>query len=554
MTLESILMSKLIKSNQPCRDCGSSDAGAYYDNSEEGRDNTFYCYSCETTYYTTAKYYKGNTVIDEEYLFMEDFPIRPLEARGINLDTTKYFNVRVEYNESTGEEEAYHYPFYKDNTLVAWKTRKLPKTFSWTTKPEYVELFGQHLTRDKGQLIILTEGLEDCMAGYQMLKELGKNYNIVALPDGVTSAKKHIEYLSSYSTIVIIFDTDEAGIKGARKVSELFKPSQAKVAKLPSDIKDINDLLLSPEYTPEEFYRVINNAKILTPVGIVDMSDTWDRLFSDDAIESVPYPWVGLNEKLYGLRKRELVTLTSGSGMGKSAVTRELEYHLLKNTADNIGVLALEEDVARTGWGLMSIEAEFPLHIREERAEIPKEELREYFNNTLGTGRIFCLDHFGSTDSDTLLNKIRYLINGLGCSWIVLDHLSIVVSGMGDMGDSERITIDRIMTDLRSLVQETGCGMILVSHLRRTSGDKGHEKGDEVSLSHLRGSQSIAQLSDAVIALERNQQEEDERKANTTKVRVLKSRYSGLTGVATYLFYDRNTGRLQEIDQEEFEF
>jgi len=77
--------------------------------------------------------------------------------------------------------------------------------------------------------------------------------------------------------------------------------------------------------------------------------------------------------------------------------------------------------------------------------------------------------------------------------------------------------------------------------------DRGHEEGREVSLSHLRGSQSIAHLSDSVIALERNQQEEDERLANTTTIRILKNRYTGDTGIATYLHYNRDTGRMSEV-------
>jgi twinkle protein len=70
----------------------------------------------------------------------------------------------------------------------------------------------------------------------------------------------------------------------------------------------------------------------------------------------------------------------------------------------------------------------------------------------------------------------------------------------------------------------------------------------ETGLSHLRGSQSIAQLSDCVISLERNQQAEDPVEAATTKVRVLKSRYTGDTGLATHLFYNNSNGRLNEID------
>ena len=117
----------------------------------------------------------------------------------------------------------------------------------------------------------------------------------------------------------------------------------------------------------------------------------------------------------------------------------------------------------------------------------------------------------------------------------------------------ERRAIDSIMTKLRSICEETGAGMILVSHLRRVDGNKGHENGIQVSLSHLRGSQSIAQLSDCVIALERNQQADDVDESNTTVLRVLKSRYTGDVGKACSLLYNRETGRLHERPPEDYE-
>tara|TARA_R100001594_G_scaffold48019_1_gene80928 strand:- start:4107 stop:4526 length:420 start_codon:yes stop_codon:yes gene_type:complete len=127
----------------------------------------------------------------------------------------------------------------------------------------------------------------------------------------------------------------------------------------------------------------------------------------------------------------------------------------------------------------------------------------------------------------------------------------MLVSAVHD-GD-ERRAIDSIMTRLRSIVEETGAGLVLVSHLRRVDGNKGHENGIQVNLSHLRGSQSIAQLSDCVIALERNQQADDPNESNTTQLRVLKSRYTGDVGLASRLLYDRETGRLNEIPSEDYE-
>ena len=125
----------------------------------------------------------------------------------------------------------------------------------------------------------------------------------------------------------------------------------------------------------------------------------------------------------------------------------------------------------------------------------------------------------------------------------------MLVSSMLD-GD-ERKAIDSIMHRLRSMVEETGAGIILVSHLRRVEGNKGHENGITVSLSHLRGSNSIAQLSDCVIALERNQQSDDDLESRTTNLRVLKSRYTGDVGNATSLVYNKDTGRLNEYEDSE---
>jgi twinkle protein len=176
--------------------------------------------------------------------------------------------------------------------------------------------------------------------------------------------------------------------------------------------------------------------------------------------------------------------------------------------------------------------------------------MKEAFESTLGTGRVVLYDHWGSCESENLIAQIRYMAKAAGCTHIFLDHLSIVVSGLAD-GDERRI-IDNTMTKLRSLVEETGVAMFLVSHLKRPEG-RGHEEGAQTSLSHLRGSHAISQLSDAVIGLERDQQ--DRESANFTTMRVLKNRYTGDTGVACRLEYDKKTGRLSETTlPDEFDF
>jgi twinkle protein len=152
------------------------------------------------------------------------------------------------------------------------------------------------------------------------------------------------------------------------------------------------------------------------------------------------------------------VTVTAGSGIGKSTFVREIAKHLI-DVGETVGMLMLEESTTRTALGMMSLALNKPLHI--SKAGISEEELRVAFTSTMGSGRLFLYDHFGSTEIDNLLNKVRYMAKALGCRWIVIDHLSIVVSALE--GSDERKMIDKAMTLLRTLVQETGIGLILVS-------------------------------------------------------------------------------------------
>ena len=185
----------------------------------------------------------------------------------------------------------------------------------------------------------------------------------------------------------------------------------------------------------------------------------------------------------------------------------------------------------------MSVKANRPLHLNNE---LPTDDLKTAFDASLGTGRVYLRDGFGSVDPDAILSDCRFMALAKEVGWIILDHLSILMSG--NESHDERKLIDLTMTKLRSFVEETGIGMILISHLKRPQNDKGHEDGAQVSLGHLRGSHSIVQLSDIVVALERNLSAGD----NLANIRVLKNRFNGQTGPAGAIVFDKGTGRMTE--------
>ena len=343
-----------------------------------------------------------------------------------------------------------------------------------------------------------------------------------------------------YDEVVFLFDMDDAGRQAAAECASLLTPGKAKLADIP--LKDPNDMLVANR--SKELVQAVWNARSYRPDGIVTAEELWEKITEEKDEESKPYPYASLNEKTHGLRRGELVTICAGSGIGKSLLCREVCYGLLQQE-ETVGYIALEESVRRTALGILGIHLSRPLHLE---TKLDYDKLEEPFKKTIGNGRFYTYDHWGSCDSDNLLAKVRYLCKGLGCNWIFLDHLSIVVSGFE--GDDERRLIDNTMTKLRSLVEETNCGMVLVSHLKRPQG-MGHEEGAVTSLAHLRGSAAIAQLSDVVIGMERNQQAVED--ANQTRVRVLKNRFSGETGLAGTVYFNEDTGSLTESDSEPFE-
>jgi twinkle protein len=367
---------------------------------------------------------------------------------------------------------------------------------------------------------------------------------VVSLKNGTGGAKKEIqaalEWLEGFETVVLMFDMDEPGRKAVEEVAPLFTPGKVKIARLP--LKDASDMLVAGRGS--EIVDAIWGAKAYRPDGILTGSDLWERI-EKKAPPGAPLPWLALSGLTLGVRPGEVITLTAGSGIGKSSLVREVIFHH-HSQGEAVGLIALEESVERSALALMGLHLNKRLHLGIE--DIPAAEKREAFEATVGSGRMFFYDHFGSTALDNLLSRIRYMAKGCGCKFIALDHLSIVVSGMAE-GDERRM-IDNAMTALKSLAMECQVVLYLVVHLRRTNDDSTHEEGGQVRASHLRGSHSILQLSDTVIAAERNQQ--DEKLKNITQLRLLKARWTGASGVAGWLEYDENSGRLVELFEDPF--
>lgn len=108
---------------------------------------------------------------------------------------------------------------------------------------------------------------------------------------------------------------------------------------------------------------------------------------------------------------------------------------------------------------------------------------------------------------------------------------------MSDQSGDERKQLDEIATKLKTLTMELDIAVIAVIHTNRQG--------------QIRGTAGVEQLANIVVRLERDKIDPSEWRRNITKITVEKNRFCGYTGPACYLWYNKDTARLTELDEEE---
>lgn len=108
------------------------------------------------------------------------------------------------------------------------------------------------------------------------------------------------------------------------------------------------------------------------------------------------------------------------------------------------------------------------------------------------------------------------------------------------------------MKELASMTRELKFNLQVVSHIRKSDNSrKPAEEGGRVKIDDMKGSGAVKQWANFVIALERNQQAEDQDEARTTTVRILKARGVGKNnGQIVKVKYLPETAQLIQSDEE----
>jgi twinkle protein len=529
----------------PCPKCDSSDAFSYKEDDEWG-----FCFSCQKSSpidpnFIPTVYHKENYSMHtlEE---IENYDTRGFQERGIHKAVAAHYGVKVSYGED-GSIVSHFYPYTKDGAIVAYKERKLPKTFTTHGNFKDTELFGQNVSTG-GKRIIITEGELDALAVAQAQYDKYKRfYPAVALPSASAMAivLAQREWLREFDEVVLMFDMDEPGQKATQQAAKIIGYDKVKIATLPE--KDPCDVLI--KHGSDALMQCIFNVRSYSPADVVKGEDIWTQYKLKDSVVSIPYPECldGLNEKIKGIRMGEIVLFTSGTGSGKSTVIKEIVLELLAKTNDMIGMVSLEESVGDTAEKFIGMK----LHRNLNREEVSEEDKYKAFQEVFGDERLVLLDHQGSVSDESLVDKMEHLAL-MGCKYIILDHITIAVSE-GAKGKTGNEAVDSFMSDLLKITKKHNIWLGVISHLRKSGlGMTPFEEGKLPSLDDIKGSGSIKQIAFDIIGFARDMTNDDVNIRNTIQLQVLKSRLTGLTGRCGTTHYDADTGRLYKKTMVDF--
>lgn len=542
--------SDVVVSKGPCPECGSKDNLATY------ADGHQFCYTpgcglqrrgqLDNDEAAPTKSVSTSKKTEDFVPFTSEHMASGIKARKLSQETVSRYGYFLHKERGKLLHVA---PYYDPQGQLAYqKYRNRDKDFWFqevvedSPQSKKCQLFGQHVWGEKhDKKVVVTEGELDAMSVAQATKFKVPAVSIIqGVGSAVSSLKANYRWLDRFDEIILWMDNDEQGQSVIAECASLFEPGKVKTIKVEGS-KDASEMVQNGR--EGDVYAAVWSATVWAPTGIVNAANCASDMDEPAAVTIAPYPWPELQERTGGIREKEVVYHVAGTGIGKTSMIVEVQTRLLKEGV-KFGVMRFEDTRQKTQMDLMSRRAEKRLHLEDDSAK-HKKLIRELHTKVFSGGLVELFDpESASWDFDSLLGYIRYMVKALDCRVIFIDPLSFLVAAVNE--SDERKALDHVAYQFSRYVKQLGVNLQVTHHLNRGDG-RAHEEGGTISLKNIRGSAGIANFSMAVFAYERNQQGE---RPDLTRIRVLKNRHTGWTGIADILKWDDQRGTQESTDEE----
>ncbi|MFA6535970.1 MAG: replicative DNA helicase [Candidatus Paceibacterota bacterium] len=305
-----------------------------------------------------------------------------------------------------------------------------------------------------------------------------------------------------------------------------------------------NELEEIMDEAEKHVYDISNNSSVHKYITMGDaLDEAWERLDklhkSGNELRGVPTGFPGLDDKLAGLQKSDLIILAARPSMGKTSLALDIARQAAITHKIPVAIFSLEMssqqlvdrmlaaesrvDAWKLRTGKLSMEQDFG-KIRDSLASLSKAPI--YIDDQAGNNIL------------KMRAIARRLKSEKGLGLIVVDYLQLMVPTNSHKTDNLVQQVTEISRSLKNLARELDVPVLALSQLSRAV----EARGGKPRLSDLRDSGSIEQDADVVLFIHREREEDTSKgsKSNVAEIMIEKHR-NGPTGTVQLYFDDRKS-------------
>lgn len=468
-----------------------------------------------------------------------------LKERKWTPDIIKAMKIGVQ-EDSKGKWIAY--PYWRKGQCLLIKYRILPKyqdrypgRFKRESGCESI-LFNEDALSTHDE-IILASGESDCISAMV----LGAA-NVVGIPTGESSLPPSaVDALSAKKKVIIVYDNDEAGKRGAKDVAKRIGYDHSYLAKLPDEVHDINEFLVKVE-DQHQFNRLISEATRFDVPSIYDIRQALDRLEEQkttanfDQAQDVT-PWHSVNRILGEWGAGNLIVVSGPQGTGKTTFCLNFAFHWAFKCFPSL-IYCLEMNLSEL------VQHVLCAHYMKTEQEIDPGLISQAKEDMAQLPLYLGVNHQISRIKD-VIEILEQAVRRFGLKLVVFDNLHMLARSI----DHRTEEIGNITKSFKSLAMKLEIPIVLIAQPRKL------EPGRVMTPYDLKDSSDIFSDADQIILLHREHvgaksdseaikagdSEESDNYDPHTLVRLAKARHK--PSKDTVLYFEGAQHRFREIQE-----
>jgi len=309
--------------------------------------------------------------------------------------------------------------------------------------------------------------------------------------------------------------------------------------------EEVGELDEIMDQAEQQVYRLADKGSTRKFVDIKQaLNETWEALDklhnSKDEIRGVPTGFKGLDAKLSGLQKSDLIILAARPSVGKTSFALDIARNAAVQSNTPVAIFSLEMSAQQLTTRMLSA-ASMIDSFKLRNAKLAEEDFARLRDgiDTLGKAPIFIDDQPGS-NIIKMRSTARRLKSDKGLGLIIVDYLQLMSPTQAKHNDNIVQQISEISRSLKHLARELDVPVLALSQLSRAV----EQRGGKPRLSDLRDSGSIEQDADVVMFIHREDRYKDFAERDNIAEILIEKHRNGPTGVVQLKFVPERTSFL----------